>query len=90
METSASTTKVVKTVSLEQFKALKGIKKLSVYMSKSNNLYACDESGEFIGMLADDFDKNKEALVHTMVNTSTSETWQFIANGVPKVEEFSL
>lgn len=91
METSAtSTTKVVKTVSLEQFKALKGINKLSVYMSKAGNLYACDESGEFIGMLASDFDRAKPVMVHTMQNISTGETWLFIANGEPKTEEFSL
>lgn len=91
METTATTTtKTVKSVSLSQFKASKNITKLSVYTSKAGNLYACDESGNFIGMLAEDFDRTKPVMVHTIVNTSTGENWFFIANGEPKTEEFSL
>jgi hypothetical protein len=90
METSATSTKTLKSVSLSQFKAQNNITKLSVYTSKAGNLYACDQNGNFVGMLAEDFDRTKDVLVHSMVNTSTSETWFFIANGTPKVEEFSL
>lgn len=91
METSAtSTTKTLKSVSLSQFKAQKNITKLSVYASKAGNLYACDQNGEFIGMLAGDFNREKPVMVHTMQNISTGETWLFIANGEPKAEEFSL
>lgn len=90
METTATTTKTTKTVTLEQFKASKSITKLSVYTSKAGNLYACDQNGEFVGMLASDFDRTKPVLVHTMQNTSTGETWFFVANGEPKAEEFSL
>ena len=90
METTATTTKTTKSVTLEQFKASKNITKLSVYTSRAGNLYACDESGEFIGMLASDFDRSKPVLVHTMADTTTGDRWLFIANGEPKKETFSL
>lgn len=83
-------TKTTKTVTLEQFKASKSITKLSVYTSKAGNLYACDQNGEFVGMLASDFDRSKPVMVHYMADATTGDSWLFIANGEPKEETFSL
>ena len=83
--------KTTKSVPLAQFKANTGISALDVFRSKAGNLYACDKStGDFVGMLADDFDKSKPALVHYMADEETSDTWLFIANGEPKSVEFTL
>lgn len=83
--------KTTKSVPLAQFKANTGISALDIFRSKAGNLYACDQkTGDFIGMLADDFDKTKTALVHYMSNDETSESWLFIANGEPKSAEFTL
>lgn len=81
--------KVIKTQTLQGYKLANNIKSLNVYKSSKGNLYACTEADDFVGMLAEDFDAAKPALVHHMINEETSETWLFIANG-EKQAEFTL
>ena len=83
--------KTTKSIPLAQFKTNNGISALDVFRSKAGNLYACNQqTGNFIGMLADDFVSTKPALVHYMADEETSDNWLFIANGDPKAAEFTL
>lgn len=86
---AAKTTKVLE---LQQFKTLNNIKALSIFTSKSTGKkYATDkETGDFIGMLSEDFDKAKPVVVFLMADEESGETWNFIANGEPREEDFSL
>ncbi len=80
--------KTQKVLSMQDFIAKHGA--LKVFKSKADNYYALDSEGEFVGMLADDFDKKKPAVVFFMANEETGETWKFIANGTPREPEFTL
>ena len=75
---------VTSALTLEQFKAANNYGKLNLYESKKGNTYAKDSvTGKYIGILSEDFDKEQPIMVFNMLDEETSETWVFIANGVP-------
>ena len=83
--------KTSKVLSLAEFKSAEGITRLDVYTGKtSGKRYACDQRGDFIGMLAEDFDSTKAIVVFYMQDEESGETWKFIANGEPRQPEFTL
>ena len=84
--------KVVKTLELPQWKKVNNVSALSIFTSRtSGKKYATNkETGDFIGMLSEDFDNTKPIVVFLMANEDTGEQWNFIANGEPRKEEFAL
>ena len=84
--------KVVKTLELPQWKKVNNVSALSIFTSRtSGKKYATNkETGDFIGMLSEDFDPKKPVVVFLMADDESGETWNFIANGEPRVEEFAL
>ena len=75
---------VTSALTLEQFKAANHYGKLNLYESKKGNTYAKDSiTGKYIGILSEDFKKDQPVMVFNMLDQETSETWVFIANGVP-------
>jgi hypothetical protein len=78
--------------SLEQFKTVRGIATLEIFTSKaSGKKYVTDKAtGEYIGMLAPDFDSKKHITVMSMADEDTKETWLFICNAAPRVAEDTL
>ena len=84
--------KVVKTLELPQWKKVNNVGALSIFTSRtSGKKYATNkETGDFIGMLSEDFDNTKPVVVFLMADDESGETWNFIANGEPRVEEFAL
>lgn len=84
--------KVVKTLELPQWKKVNNVSALSIFTGKtSGKKYAVNkETGDFIGMLSEDFDNTKPVVVFLMANEETGEQWNFIANGEPRKEEFAL
>ena len=84
--------KVVKTLELPQWKKVNNVSALSIFTGKtSGKKYAVNkETGDFIGMLSEDFDPKKPVVVFLMADDESGETWNFIANGEPRVEEFAL
>ena len=84
--------KVVKTLELPQWKKVNNVSALSIFTSRtSGKKYATNkETGDFIGMLSNDFDPEKPVVVLLMENEETGEQWNFIANEKPRVEEFAL
>ena len=83
--------KVVKTLELPQWKKVNNVSALSIFTSRtSGKKYATNkETGDFIGILSEDFDNTKPVVVFLMADES-GETWNFIANGEPRKEEFAL
>jgi hypothetical protein len=65
---------------------------VAVYKSSTTGkLYGCwKQSGEFIGMLAGDFDKAKPAAIITVNDPESGETWDFIGNQTHREPEFLL
>ena len=84
--------KVVKTLELPQWKKVNNVSALSIFTSRtSGKKYATNkETGDFIGMLSEDFEPKKPVIVFLMANEETGEQWNFIANGEPRKEEFAL
>ena len=84
--------KVVKTLELPQWKKVNNVSALSIFTGKtSGKKYAVNkETGDFIGMLSEDFDNTKPVVVFLMADDESEETWNFIANGEPRKEEFAL
>jgi hypothetical protein len=84
--------KVVKTLELPQWKKVNNVSALSIFTSRtSGKKYATNkETGDFIGMLSEDFDNTKPVVVFLMADDESGETWNFIANGEPRKEEFAL
>lgn len=84
--------KVLHTWELAQFKSKFNVSALSIFKSRTTSkLYACDKTtGDFIGMLAADFDKTKPVVVIEMTDDESGETWKFIGNGEPREAEFEL
>jgi hypothetical protein len=84
--------KVVKTLELPQWKKVNNVSALSIFTGKtSGKKYAVNkETGDFIGMLSEDFDNTKPVVVFLMADDESGETWNFIANGEPRVEDFAL
>ena len=84
--------KVVKTLELPQWKKVNNVSALSIFTSRtSGKKYATNkETGDFIGMLSEDFDNTKSVVVFLMADDESGETWNFIANGEPRKEEFAL
>ena len=84
--------KVVKTLELPQWKKVNNVSALSIFTSRtSGKKYATNkETGDFIGMLSEDFDPKKPVVVFLMADDESGETWNFIANGEPRKEEFAL
>lgn len=84
--------KVVKTLELPQWKKVNNVSALSIFTGKtSGKKYAVNkETGDFIGMLSEDFDNTKPVVVFLMADDESGETWNFIANGEPRKEEFAL
>lgn len=84
--------KVVKTLELPQWKKVNNVSALSIFTSRtSGKKYATNkETGDFIGMLSEDFDPKKDVIVFLMADEETGERWNFIANGEPRKEEFAL
>ena len=83
---------VSKSWTLPQYKVAHNLEAIELFTArKSGKRYACrKDTGEFIGMLADDFDKAKPVSVLQMHDTDTAETWLFICNGEPRVAEDTL
>ena len=84
--------KVVKTLELPQWKKVNNVSALSIFTSRtSGKKYATNkETGDFIGMLSEDFDPKKPVVVFLMADDESREQWDFIANGEPRKEEFAL
>lgn len=83
--------KVLKSLTLAQFKSVKSIAALEGFKSKKGNLYLCDKgTGEFQGMCADDFDSTKPIMSFEMSDEDTGDTWWFFGNGTPREAEFEL
>lgn len=84
--------KVVKTLDLPQWKKVNEVKALSIFTGKtSGKKYAVNkETGDFIGMLSEDFDNTKPVVVFLMADEESGEQWNFIANGEPRKEDFAL
>ena len=84
--------KVVKTLELPQWKKVNNVSALSIFTSRtSGKKYATSkETGDFIGMLSEDFDPKKPVVVFLMADDESGEQWNFIANGEPRKEEFAL
>ena len=78
--------KVAKSWTLSQFKTANGIDAIDVFKSRNTGkLYGCRrDNGEFIGMIADDLNKELPVRVLRMLNEETGETWDFICNGEPR------
>lgn len=54
---------------------------VNVYQSKTGKFYGCfASSGEFIGMVASDFDATKPAAIISVADEETGESWDFIGN----------
>ena len=75
---------------LGEFKRATGTGNLGIFTSKAGNKYAKNDQGEFVGMLAPDFDKSEEVIVFSMSDDDTGESWLFIANGTPQEPEFTI
>jgi len=75
---------------LGEFKKATGTDNLEIFTSKAGNKYAKNDQGEFIGMLASDFDKSEEVVIFSMSDEDTGESWLFIANGTPQEAEFTI
>ena len=84
--------KVVKTLELPQWKKVNNVSALSIYTGRtSGKKYATNkETGDFIGMLSEDFDPKKPVIVFLMEDEDNHQQWNFIANGEPRKEEFAL
>jgi hypothetical protein len=83
---------VSKSWTLEQYKNANSINAIDVFTSKkTGRKYGCNHNtGEFIGMLSEDFDKTQPIRVLRMVNEESGETWDFICNGEPRMAEETL
>lgn len=78
-------------VSIEKFKATKGIKVIHNRTSKKTGRnYFITEDEEFVGMELPDFDKTKPVFVITFLDGETSETWNAVGNSMEMTNNYSL
>ena len=80
-----------KKISIEKFKANKGISLIHNRTSKKTGRnYFITEDEEFIGMELPDFDKTKPCFVITFLDDETSETWNAVGNTMIMTNNYSL
>ena len=76
-------TLATKRMLLDKFKAVKGISRLDIKVSKaSGKKYAITEDSEFVGMLLPDFDKGKPIFIISFLDEETGATWDAVGNYV--------
>jgi hypothetical protein len=81
---------VVKSMSLEAFKASNNTATLNVVKSSKGNLFAQDSAGNSLASVASDLDVAKNVRALNMMDEATGETWWFIANYEAPESVFTL
>ena len=84
--------KTLNTWTLDQFKASFNVDRIEVFTATaSGKSYGKNKAtGEFIGMMAKDFDKSKPVMIFEVTDEESGETWKFFGNGEPKEADYTM
>jgi hypothetical protein len=76
-------------ITIEQFKAMHNVSKLSFYKSKETNRHVAGVGLDGMLITSEDFDSTKPCFVYSNPKDATSKSW-ILSNTEPKEAAFTL